>query len=144
MLLGSSAIANAQDLESRVLQIKALDLANEPDIFSDEFNFVYTGNYPLTPLDFDKKEDVFWEPVDMSQAVASRNAINNRTANIRPIKVKAFGFSSATSYQADGQTKVTNTVYQDMRNVQFITACPPIGTCWRCAPNRGSSLFRQW
>lgn len=142
MLTLLSAQANAQGIDSQILQLEGIDLSDQPDIWSDEYNFVYTGSYPLTPLDFSNKDDVFWEPVDMSLAVAQENASKNRNANIRPIAVKSFGFSTASQYAADGQTKVTNIVYKDMRGLQLVSPCPPVGLCWRCAPYRNNRLFR--
>lgn len=131
----------AQSLDDRTLQIVTLDLSDEPDIWSKEFNFEYTGSYPLTPLDFGKKKEVFWEAVDMGEAIAKENIQKNRNAQVRPIKVKSFGFSTAAQYNADSQTKVKNIVYKDMRGMQLVTPCPPVGMCWRCAPYRNSRFY---
>lgn len=134
--------AHAQDEDSFVIDFGAFVLEEQPDIFSDEYNFTYTGSYPLTPLNFDKKIGSYWEPVDMMAAISQQNRREQRAVQLRPINVKSYGFSTRSSYSDDGQSKVQNIAYRDMRGLQILDPCPPIGMCWRCAPYRSNRAFR--
>lgn len=132
----------AQEKDSFTIDFGALVLADQPDIFSEEYNFVYTGSYPLTPLNFDTSVGSFWEPVDMSAAIDKSNQQQKRAMELRPIRVKSYGFTVQSPYADDGQSKVRNIAYKDMRGLQFLSPCPPVGICWRCAPYRSSRIFR--
>lgn len=133
---------HAQDQDSFVIDFGAFVLEEQPDIFSEEYNFTYTGSYPLTPLNFETDLDSFWEPVDMMAAVNTRNRQQRRAVELRPINVKSYGFSTRSLYAEDGQSKVRNIAYRDMRGLQILDPCPPVGICWRCAPYRSIRVFR--
>lgn len=136
--------AQAQDPDGFVIDFGAFVLDDEPDIFSDEFNFTYTGSYPLSPISFETNTNSYWEPVNMSAAVAQRNMQQQRAVQMRPVRVRYFELAARNRYTSDGQTKVQNTVYQDMRGLQLIDprAAAASGLCWRCSPFRSNWVYR--
>ena len=136
LLIGLSA--HAQDPDAFVIDFGAFVLEDEPDIFSEEYNFVYTGNYPLSPINFNTQVNSYWEPVDMMAAISQQNTEQRRAVELRPVRVKSFGFSTRSSYSADKQSKVNNIVYKDMRGLQFVDPFQRPGLCWRCSPYRSN------
>lgn len=75
----------------------------------------------------------YWEPVDMRTAVGSSETYIDTNLNISPLKNRSYEMGS---YSADGATKVKNTVYTEVRGLDLLDPCPPIGICPRCAPYR--------
>jgi len=131
-----------QDLDTRVLLILSIEAAKDAQINVLEAPYEYVGSYPLTPLDFSKKDDIFWEPVDMTLAVTQTNDRQSREYDIEALESKTFGFSVTGNYGIQGPTTTKNIVYKDMSRINYLGSCPPIGSCWRCAPRR-TSLFYQ-
>ncbi|WP_435579838.1 hypothetical protein [Gilvibacter sp.] len=141
LLLGSASVW-AQEPATFTIDFGAFVLEDEPDIFSEEYNFVYTGSYPLTPIVFNTEAGSFWEPVDMSAAIDKTNRDRVRAMSIRPIRVKSLGFTVQSPYANDKQSKVTNTVYTEMRGLQLFDPLTSRGFCWRCSPYSGNRFFR--
>lgn len=141
-LLLSSTSLWAQDLDTRTIQILSIEAAQEAQISAFDTPFEYTGSYPLTPLDFSKKDDNFWEPVDMTMAVAQSNDRPKREYDIKALQAKTFGFSVTGNYGVKGPTTTKNIAYKEMTGFDFLGACPPVGVCWRCAPRRSSLFYR--
>jgi len=81
----------------------------------------------------------YWEPVDMMNALEPSKTYVNPNISFEPIKKDKKGFSVSV-YASDGSTRVKNTVYKEVRGLNLMDPCPPIGICPRCAPykmNRG-------
>lgn len=137
LLLTFGFSAQAQDdPDFTTIDFGAFVLEEQPDIFSEEFNFVYTGNYPLTPIVFNTQAGSYWQPVDMMAAVNEENRQKQRAIQLRPVRIKSLGFNTRAQYGSDSQTKVQNFAYRDMRNLQLINPCDRFGMGWRCNPYR--------
>lgn len=133
---------NAQDLDTRQLNIMSIEAAQEATFSYLEPEFSYSGSYPLSPLNFDKEADNFWEPVDMARAVSESNNRPTRSYNVKALQAKTFGFSTNNNFTARGPSTTENIVYKDMSQLNLLGSCPPIGRCWRCAPFRSSRFNR--
>lgn len=134
--------ALAQDLDTRTIQIVSLEAAQEAQISVLEAPYQYVGSYPLTPLDFSKKDSNFWEPVDMTMAIAQTKKQSTRAYDIKALQTKTFGFTVTGNYGVTGPTTTKNIAYKDMSNYGIVGSCPPSGICWRCAPLRSNRFFR--
>ncbi len=124
------------DLESRYFTINENSL---PSV--EELTII---NYDLPKIN--KKVDIrdfanlnvdnYRTKVDMVGALASENRQAPSFVDIKEIQSEFTGFGADKNYRSDGKTRVTNTVYNEMRGLSLLDPCPPFGVCARCAPYR--------
>jgi hypothetical protein len=76
------------------------------------------------------------ESVDMVSVVEKEMAYAPSNVNVKEIESEFYSFGVQQNYRSDGKTRVTNSVYKEMRGLNLIDPCPPIGVCPRCAPYR--------
>lgn len=74
--------------------------------------------------------------VDMASVVNKENIYVRGNVDIDAIQSEFYSFRTPTSYLSDGTTRVTNTVYKEMKGLYILNSCPPFGICSRCAPYR--------
>lgn len=145
LLLFFPLIATAQlDFES---YSGKLDLAVLPEIenlgswsLSNNSGFLIKNPNKLPSFKLSKNN--YREPVNMLEAMAS--AENYVESDIKiSLDPKSLGiYGGNSNYNADGSTKVRNTVYKDAsRGFWFAGSCPPHGICPRCAPYRMGNSF---
>ena len=86
--------------------------------------------------DFQMNVDNYRANVDMVSAIQNEQAYVPANVNVKEIRSEFFGFGARSSYLSDGKTRVTNSVYKEMRGLDLMDPCPPFGICARCAPYR--------
>jgi len=86
--------------------------------------------------DFQMNVDNYRANVDMVSAIQTEQAYVPANVNVKEIQSEFYGFGGSSNYLSDGKTRVTNSVYKEMRGLDLMDPCPPFGICARCAPYR--------
>jgi len=85
---------------------------------------------------FNISVDNYRSSVDMVGAIQDNLQPSPSFVNVREIQSDFYGFGADPNYRSDGETRVKNTVYREMRGLTILDPCPPFGVCARCAPYR--------
>lgn len=125
--INSESLAVAPKSDKKFETTKKID---EPQ---GTFTLELTPTFSATLKSLKINSSNYWEPVDMMDVVSTSNTYINPSWEVDPFESEFYGTSG---YSADGATKVTNTVYSEVRGLDLLDPCPPIGICPRCAPYR--------
>ncbi len=122
------------DFESRYFTITS-KLLPEVEALST-FTFDSTPFVKRTLNEFQMNVSNYRKLVDMVSVVNKENMYVRDNVDIDAIQAEFYSFGIPTSYLSDGTTRVTNTVYKEMKGLYILNSCPPFGICSRCAPYR--------
>jgi hypothetical protein len=86
--------------------------------------------------DFQMNVENYRGSVDMVSAIEAEKEYVPANVNVQEIESEFYGFGGRANYRSDGKTRVTNSVYKEMRGLDLMDPCPPFGICARCAPYR--------
>ena len=132
-------IANAQyDFDSRYFTMNAASLPEIESLTAASFSLKKVPFLSKKLKTFQMNSNNYRQPVEMAVVVSDNQKFMQREVDVRTIEQQFFGFSTGGNfqYQADGATGVKNIVYKDVRGLDMLDPCPPIGICSRCAPYR--------
>ena len=77
------------------------------------------------------------QPVEMATAIMDNQKFIQRKVDVVTLQQKFFGNSnSKIPYNSVGTSGVKNIAYKEVRGLDLLDPCPPIGICPRCAPYR--------
>lgn len=122
------------DLETRYFQFSEQSLPEVTELSTFTFNDTPFVKRSLN--EFEMNATNYRSAVDMASAVNDNSTYETRNVNVQALQSKFYSWSTPTAYQSDGKTRTKNTVYQEMRGLEFVNTCPPFGVCARCAPYR--------
>ncbi len=121
-------------LESRCYKVTMESLPKVEELST--FTFNKTPFVKRSLNEFEMNASNYQRTVDMASTVAGDNTYQRSNVNIDELQSKFYNLSTPSSFQSDGTTRTKNTVYKEMRGLEFVNACPPFGVCARCAPYR--------
>jgi len=101
-----------------------------------QFQFNDTPFVKRSLNEFDLNSFNYRSEVDMMAAVSKDRSPRPRNIDMESLRQGLPGFQNDQTYISDGKTRVENTVYKEMRGLDFVDRCPPWGVCARCAPYR--------
>ncbi len=145
LFLAPLIVLGQYDFDTRYFTINVASLPEAPELdqkwelstSNDESQRTFildnTPTFEATLRSLRISSSNYWEPVDMRNASNTTENYIDTTWEINPAKTSYYGTSS---YKADGATKVTNTVYSEVRGLDLLDRCPPVGICPRCTPYR--------
>ncbi len=110
-----------------------IDLSDNSEKFSSSFTLEQSPTFRGALNELRISATNYWEPVDMRDVASTSNRYVGPLNDVAALNVKTYGF---TNYAADGSSKVKNTVYTEVRGLNVLDPCPPVGICPRCAPYR--------
>lgn len=113
-------------------------LSNPAEVKSGTFTLDKIPTFAATLRSYRINTSNYWQPVDMMGAVSKSKNYTDSSLMIAPEELKGLRF---TVYTADSASKVTNTVYTEVRGLDLLSPCPPHGICPRCAPYRSNRGF---
>jgi hypothetical protein len=104
-----------------------MELNKSKNIINGSFTLGASPSYQETRNTFTISSSNYWQPVDMTQALASKKVpYDNSQFKVQQLQKKQFGFSVSgnggeTSFDfGDGETRVQNSTYQNQQRPFYI------------------------
>ncbi|WP_339831832.1 hypothetical protein [uncultured Altibacter sp.] len=132
-------LASAQyDFETRYFTITAESLPEIEDLTTASFSLDNAPVLSTKLKTFQMNTENYRQPVDMITAIAENENFVQRKVDTAPLLQKEFGFTVTGQgvYPADAASGVKNIAYKEVRGLDLLDPCPPVGICSRCAPYR--------
>jgi len=128
------------DFETRYFTINTESLPDVPEFSALEMNWAPKKESEFKDIsDFTKvTASNYWQAVDMASALEKRENYQKADIKVANLNQKFSALGGNAQYSKDGSSKVENTVYKELRGLDFLDPCPPFGICPRCAPYRMS------
>ncbi len=138
LLLFFPLLASAQyDFDTRYYTITSESLPEIEELTSAPFSLEKGPSITKKLKTFQMNAENYRQPVDMATAVNENQKFVQRKVDIAPLQEQFFGLRGGNKmYQADGATGVKNIAYKEVRGLNILDPCPPVGICPRCAPYR--------
>lgn len=131
-------IASAQfDFETRYFTINASSLPEIDELSKSSFSISNAPVLSKKIKTFRMTADNYRETVEMAIAINENQKFISPKADVSSLQKKYFSYVNKNiPYNSAGNTGVKNIAYKEVRGLDFLDPCPPIGICPRCAPYR--------
>jgi len=108
-------------------------LSNPSEDKSGTFTLDNIPTFAATLRSYRINTSNYWQPVDMMGAINTKKDYVDSSLKIAPEDLRGLRF---TVYTSDGASKVTNSVYTEVRGLDLLFPYPPNSICYRCSPYR--------
>lgn len=125
------------DFDTRYFTINAKSLPEVEELSKSSFSISNAPVLTKKIKTFRMNTDNYRETVEMAIAINESQRFIKPKVDVSSIQQKYFSYVNKNiPYNSAGNTGVKNIAYKEVRGLDFLDPCPPIGICPRCAPYR--------